>query len=391
MSLLPDDILPDILSRLPVKSLLRFRCVSKFWLALISCPDFVKLHLSRSVQIKNNLRLFLWEDNFYRVDFDPDEGVLQPAVVNNHPLNSCPVMTLIMELCHGNYDCGIMLYGSCDGLLCMSDANSIDDFFICNPSTRKSKKLPYESVELPDINNIFYDCIYRFGYDNTNDDYKVVRLAFRQKTFRGDIDEYEVKVYSLKSNSWHRPEKFSQCPKMGSFGDSIAGGALHWISYVKTATPKKRLIVAFDLGTEKYRVIPQPKYAGPHFFLYLDNLGGCLSLSCQYESSVVEVFLLKEYGGENEHWSKLITISPTNPFVIFYTVKPITYSKCGKKVLLNINSSLIWYNLEQQSFEEVRVRGMEDIKYKLALRVSSLSIFHQLCVSHIKNHREEEK
>ncbi|XP_047339489.1 F-box protein CPR1-like [Impatiens glandulifera] len=159
-------------------------------------------------------------------------------------------MTLIMELWHMNYDCGIMLYGSCDVLLCMSDA---DNFFICNPSTRKSKKLTYESVDLPDINNIFYDCIYRFGYDNTNDDYKIVTLVFCQKEIRGDIDEYEVKVYSLKSNSWHRPEKCSQYPNMGSFGDSIASGALHWISYVKSDTEKKRLIVVFHLGTEKYR------------------------------------------------------------------------------------------------------------------------------------------
>ncbi|XP_047339491.1 F-box protein CPR1-like [Impatiens glandulifera] len=340
MSLLPDDILSDIFSRLPVKNLLRFRCVSKSWLALISSPDFVKLHLSRSVQTKNNLHIFMWKDNLYRMDFDLDEGVLQPAVVNNLPLSSCPVMALIMELCHGNYDYGIMLYGSCDGLLCMSDANSIDDIFICNPSTRKSRKLPYASVDLPDIYNIFYDCIYHFGYDNTNDDYKVVRLALRKKTFKGDIEEYEVKVYSLKTNLWHRSEKFSHGPKMGSFGDSIAGGALHWISYVKSDTEKKGLIVAFDLGTEKYRVIPQPKYDGPHFFLYLDNLGGLLSLSCHYESSVVDVFLLKGYGGENEHWSKLITISPPNPFVFFHTVKPITYSKCDKKVLLNINSAL---------------------------------------------------
>nr|XP_004250284.1 uncharacterized protein LOC101261682 isoform X2 [Solanum lycopersicum] len=42
----PEVILEDILSRLPVKSLLRFKCVSKFWETLISEPYFKMKHLS---------------------------------------------------------------------------------------------------------------------------------------------------------------------------------------------------------------------------------------------------------------------------------------------------------------------------------------------------------
>ncbi|XP_047339484.1 F-box protein CPR1-like [Impatiens glandulifera] len=349
MSLLPDEILADILCRLPVKCLLRLRCVSKFWLSLISSSHFVKLHLSRSVQTKNNLRIFMWKDNIYRVDFDPlNEGFLQPAAVDYLPL-SCPVMSLIMEMRFSDYDYdgGILLCGSCDGLLCVSNAISINTVLLWNPSTRKSIKLPYPFVDLRDKYDIVYNCIYRFGYDNTNDDYKVVRIVFHLNIFKALIcTDYELNVYSLKSNLWHTSETFPHCPKLESFGDSIVSGALHWISIssVESDTEKKILIVAFNLGTEKYRVIPPPEFVGPHFRLNLDNLNGCLSLSCHYESSFVDVFLLKEYGGGNEYWSKLITISPTNHFVSFHTVKPITYSKC-----------------EQQSFKEIKDHGMEDL------------------------------
>ncbi|MCI32976.1 F-box/kelch-repeat protein, partial [Trifolium medium] len=45
---LPFDLIIEILSRLPVKLLLQFRCVCKSWKSLISDPKFAKKHLSHS-------------------------------------------------------------------------------------------------------------------------------------------------------------------------------------------------------------------------------------------------------------------------------------------------------------------------------------------------------
>ena len=45
---LPRELIVDILSRLPVKTLCRFKCVLKPWRSLISDPDFVKTHLLRA-------------------------------------------------------------------------------------------------------------------------------------------------------------------------------------------------------------------------------------------------------------------------------------------------------------------------------------------------------
>ena len=41
---MPEDLLIDILARLPVKSLQRFKCVCKYWYALIGSPDFISNH-----------------------------------------------------------------------------------------------------------------------------------------------------------------------------------------------------------------------------------------------------------------------------------------------------------------------------------------------------------
>ncbi|EEF35969.1 hypothetical protein RCOM_1028290 [Ricinus communis] len=55
MTHVPEDIAIDILLRLPVKPLLRFKCVSKTWYSLISDPCFIKSHL----QLSNNHKKFV--------------------------------------------------------------------------------------------------------------------------------------------------------------------------------------------------------------------------------------------------------------------------------------------------------------------------------------------
>ncbi|MCH81608.1 F-box/kelch-repeat protein [Trifolium medium] len=41
---LPEDVIPQILCRLPVKLLIQLRCVCKSWNALISDSEFLKKH-----------------------------------------------------------------------------------------------------------------------------------------------------------------------------------------------------------------------------------------------------------------------------------------------------------------------------------------------------------
>lgn len=45
---LPLELIVEILSWVPIKSLMGFRCVSKSWNSLVLDPTIVKLHLQRS-------------------------------------------------------------------------------------------------------------------------------------------------------------------------------------------------------------------------------------------------------------------------------------------------------------------------------------------------------
>lgn len=66
---LPDDLITEILSFLPVKSLVRFRCVSIYWKTLISDRAFVKLHLKKSA-IRNPLfTVLMFHDEYISKEF----------------------------------------------------------------------------------------------------------------------------------------------------------------------------------------------------------------------------------------------------------------------------------------------------------------------------------
>ncbi|XP_047308178.1 F-box protein CPR1-like [Impatiens glandulifera] len=355
---LSNEIIEEIFCRLPVKSLFRFRTLSKSCLFLISSPYFVKLHLKQSVKTKSNISLLQKHYDLYRVDLDSlqDGDVLQPVEIN--PIPS-----------FGNYTLKILNYRlkcSCDGLLCMSNIHDNNNVFLWNPSIRKCIKLPYTFIDLANQVSIpITYCDYRIGYVNTNDDYNIVRIAYRG---RCSMVDYEFKVYSLRSNSWHRLEKFLYVPDFFSFGDSIVGGALHWISIVKS----EDLIVAFHLGTEKYRMLSHPEYRGPYYRLYLDNFEGCLSLTCYYKSFDVDVFLLKEYGEKNEYWSRLITLSYATFLQIHHPFKLVAYSKSRKKILLEMDYMRhVLYNVEQKLTVEIKVDRMGPI-IKLHTFVESL-------------------
>ncbi|XP_059645935.1 F-box protein CPR1-like [Cornus florida] len=79
---LPADVIVDILSRLPVKPLLKFRFVSKPWCALIDSPSFIKSHLNRSIETKTNRSIICRDCDLYSIDFDS----LDHAVELDHPL-----------------------------------------------------------------------------------------------------------------------------------------------------------------------------------------------------------------------------------------------------------------------------------------------------------------
>ncbi|XP_076959844.1 putative F-box protein At3g16210 [Bidens hawaiensis] len=204
----PFDVVEQILVRLDVKDLIRYKSICKPWRSLISSPRFVKAHLNHSYNNDRNNRQL----GHRRIDVWIDVPVSYSS-------------------CRKKLD----FVGSCNGLVCVSPLNV--EFFVTNPLTLETNKLPKPPYMISKV------VCWGFGYDPSADDYKVVAGFDSKKLTR-------FYALALKSNTW----KVIGEVKSKSLKDSkgvLCGGALHWLA-------KNNVIISLDLSTEEFKEIPLP-------------------------------------------------------------------------------------------------------------------------------------
>ena len=175
---LPDELIAEVLSFLPVQSLLQLRCVCKSWKTLISDKAFVKLHLQRPSRNKHIAVIKI-------------EGRYNPVTFPLSHLLENPSKTIASNSCYQlEYrDCSRVV-GECNGLLCLLGysytSNHIQEktifwFQIWNPATR------IISEKLGTCHQPCKPCMlsFAFGYDNSTRTYNAVVLCFSEvKVFR---------------------------------------------------------------------------------------------------------------------------------------------------------------------------------------------------------------
>ncbi|KAK4266436.1 hypothetical protein QN277_027358 [Acacia crassicarpa] len=345
---IPYELIEEILSRLPVRSVLQLRCVCKSWKSLISDPYFVKKHLLSSTQ-------------------DPSlnhQRIILSSTAAEFTLKSCPVRSLFNNLSITSEELNYpvknkfrhdRIVGSCNGLLCF--AIKAECVLLWNPSIRVSKKSP--SLD----NNWRPGCYTTFGlgYDHISDDYKVVAVFCDPGEH--SISETKVKLYSLATNSWRKIQDFPCGFKPYHDFGKFVSGTLNWPAScflssgtVNSTSNPSWVIISFDLQKETYRQILPPAYekegsSRPS----VGVLGGCLSMSCDYKGTHFVVWVMKDYGFR-ESWVKLVTIPYLpNPEYFSYSV-PFCVSENGQ-ILLMFEFDLVLYDLRDKSFKYPRIKG----------------------------------
>ncbi|KAL6200969.1 hypothetical protein ACLB2K_024684 [Fragaria x ananassa] len=296
---LPLEVITQILEKLAVKTLLRFKVVCKLWCALISSDQFVRRHsslcASNTQRIIMNPSDLLFDLGFYSVD---GSLVLDKTSVDirigSHNHNRCSVK------------------GSCDGLVCLKECVT-GTTLIWNPSTRDFKVLPSPSEGGLNVRGKYELWRYGFGYDYNSDDYKVLTLIPYQISF-GNSGSYKSIIYTLRSDSWRRIQDSPLGIFFHNTPSTFASGSLHWTA---EKTGCVGVIVAFDLAT--------------------------------VDDGSYDMWEMREYGVP-ESWTKTVTF-PRKLGTVEYPMilKPLTWSIEKGKILLYANGNPVSYNASKNS------------------------------------------
>ncbi|OMP04791.1 hypothetical protein COLO4_09297 [Corchorus olitorius] len=359
---LPRDILVEILCRLAVNDLLRFRCVSKGCRDLIDSPDFVKFHLSHSLKTNSHrFLIILGKSKPYSLDLDS----LEIAQVKSNS----DIFTDLLQV-------KFPILGSCNGLIALKTNNG-DDIVICNPTTKKIRKVRRPNSRTLPAGHIFVG--YGFGYDPVSDDYKLVNLS---QSYNQRNNKYisTTLIYSLKSGYWRKTYHETPCFPNLPFnkGNAIlVNNVLHWM----IDTDESKNIVAFDLTSKKFHDVPPPilQLEKTTIYLELKELGGCLWMICSRhcescDDSYLDIWVMKEYG-IRESWTFLWSLEMCEDVPTLWF--PVAYSKCGQKVLLwffdnqdrTDRDMLVWYNLEGKRLEDMEIRDVPVPDYDRGIEV----------------------
>lgn len=179
MADLHEDLVISILLKLPVKSLIRFKCVCKTWCSLIEDPTFVTMHLESKDRHKQYVTLI---DNGF--------SSLSMYFFSYHSMKLSSNLYMQFNDTNSFGFCNANFIGSCNGLVCVMVHGK--KFYVINPATKESKELKQPYNFGPTIPYRFH--CYGFGYDAKTNDYKLVRVTVPSIVEDGNVD-----VLTLKS------------------------------------------------------------------------------------------------------------------------------------------------------------------------------------------------
>ncbi|OIT37230.1 hypothetical protein A4A49_65028, partial [Nicotiana attenuata] len=256
-----EEIFMNILSRLPVQSLVQLKCVSKFWKTLISDPYFKMKHLSHAKNDPNSQKLLLSQDSPYKHD----------------------------------------MYTFCCSL---SSAQLVED----------EQKLDCPLNFKPSGCRI---------YDVTSDDYKILKID--GNVLDKSIMPYEIlelKSGSWRNIGKHPDGRIVMSslwdPVM--YPLAFVHGAFHWLSAYQYMTRSSYgcYVVSFTVSNEVYGEIPvlermcYVSNSGTDQ-LGISELGGMIcfhSTHIHQGGCTFKLWVMKDYGVK-ESWTELLTIKET--------------------------------------------------------------------------------
>ncbi|XP_076912969.1 F-box protein At1g11270-like [Bidens hawaiensis] len=236
------------MSRLPVKSLARFRCVCKLWLKYINDPYFHTIYIKEE---PTPMMLELFSNKQKQIKISILQGVQKEPL-----FKSCYM--------HVGYYQNLVL-GSCNGLIlvCCLEFRPRGSFVfpVINPLSKKRHDLPPTHI------NITYRSVDSYiprkaagiGFDESTNTFKTVFVILKEQVQSQDINVVRKHICTLVhhqgTSSWR---EIAQIPAYPISGEGVYGhGRLHWLISPSDWQDRRKL-VWFDMKAEEFGLTDHP-------------------------------------------------------------------------------------------------------------------------------------
>ncbi|XP_017251131.1 uncharacterized protein LOC108221785 [Daucus carota subsp. sativus] len=300
-----DDLLMEVLVRLPVKQLIGCKSVSKTWLSVITSPTFIKAHLHRSITDKGDdetliTQLFVPKEDEEEdgVDYYGPFGLVklraEEVVVDlNYPYSQGEFSFQPQEAVLVASDCGI----ACVSIFVRTPHDEGYDQFVFenkvylwNPATKQSKLIPLHE------HDGFRRCVFGFGVDTMDLDCKIVSVASHCTPFSTIVNS---SVYSANSNSWRKIEvEPTDVPKKEKF-DLCLHGFILCIGY--------KGLMAFNLEAEAFVCGVELPVHGDGKSTITDDLNNIQGVIIEFHDSIA-VMTISNYDQPSNRYFNLWTL-----------------------------------------------------------------------------------
>lgn len=402
-SKLSEEMVVRILSRLPPKSLTRFRCVRKLWYNVINSPNFVAKNLTTSKYSKfSSSTCILFKHTVLKDSNIKDRQEIM-EVLRDNSTETKKILLSLLNVCNNNdgddpnlnsmvddfivplplglYPFSLEIAGHCDGIICLNNS-FLDHIVLCNPATKESKLLPKSCLLLPprdpddddelesDINAV------GFGYDSKAQEYKVVRIVSFLTGVNNTLPS-RAEVYTIGDNSWReiKAQTESHVFWAPSFKLFFKGFYFWWASI---GPPEQEIVLSFDMNEELFHDIYIPESVRHDTVLCNRGLAVwkesivLLAYGGDSGAQSFDIWVIDDFGVFTGPWTKYLTIGPLEGISI-----PMIFWKSDEFLMVATDGRAVSYNLSTKMFKYLPIHGVEDPPYiQAAAYVNSLVSVH---------------
>ncbi|TVU44597.1 hypothetical protein EJB05_04042 [Eragrostis curvula] len=353
-----DEIVWEILIRLPVASLAKFKTVSKAWHSLISDPVFVRAHFQCSKQKqRRNPASFLISPQVLLDPGPPETFSTNVRFYQWHMEEDTKSKAAEAELVYGRLvqpgEFGLVCFmAHCDGLVLLPTNTKA---YVFNPMTQDSIALPASKR-----NKMYYHrCLpIGLGFDASTGKYKVARFFYRSDAVAISKMGMEVFTINGEEGSWRETVVDPPYPILHSQTATHVNGCLYYFIDKKNQQRPPQGLLRFSLKDETFGVTPLLTNTYPQVEdedIFVNELNGdlCATFFCKVVRRVL-IFVTTD------------VIHPSWYCCYAINVQEQCYpmaSLGSRVILLRGGNGLFRYNLEADRVEKDGEFDMNDMRF----------------------------